>query len=95
MSKSSKRTCVLAIGGLDPGGGAGILADARAIAHAGAFGCAATSLLTVQSTSGVRAVTPLPAKELIAECTEVLRHQTVKAIKVGALGSEENVKKIG
>ena len=32
--------CVLAIGGLDPGGGAGILADARAIARTGAFACA-------------------------------------------------------
>lgn len=95
MSKSSKRACVLAIGGLDPGGGAGILADARAIAHAGAFACAATSLLTVQSTSGVRSVTPLPAKGLIAECTEVLRRQSIKAIKVGALGSEDNVKKVG
>jgi hydroxymethylpyrimidine/phosphomethylpyrimidine kinase len=85
----------LAIGGLDPGGGAGILADARAISRAGAFACAATSLLTVQSTSGVKAVTPLSAKELIAMCTEVLRVQDVRAIKVGALGSEENVRKVG
>lgn len=86
---------MLAIGGLDPGGGAGILADARAIGRAGAFACAAASLLTVQSTSGVRTVTPVPAKELIAECTEVLRNQDVRAIKVGALGSEENVRKVG
>lgn len=95
MGKSAKRACVLAIGGLDPGGGAGILADARAIARAGGFACAAVSLLTVQSTSGVRTVTPIPAKELIAECTEVLRHQNVRAIKVGALGSVENVRKVG
>lgn len=95
MGKSEKRACVLAIGGLDPGGGAGILADARAIARAGAFACAAASLLTVQSTSGVRTVTPVPAKELILACGEVLRHQNVKAIKVGALGSEENVRKVG
>lgn len=95
MAKSAKQGCVLAIGGLDPGGGAGILADARAIGRAGAFACAAASLLTVQSTSGVRTVTPVPAKELIAECTEVLRNQDVRAIKVGALGSEENVRKVG
>ena len=95
MAKSPKQACVLAIGGLDPGGGAGILADARAIARAGAFACAAASLLTVQSTSGVRTVTPVHAKELIAECTEVLRTQNVRAIKVGALGSEENVRKVG
>jgi hydroxymethylpyrimidine/phosphomethylpyrimidine kinase len=87
--------CVLAIGGLDPGAGAGILADARAILHAGAFPCAAVSLLTVQSTSGVRSVTPVATKELIAECTEVLKSQSVRALKVGALGSEENAKAIG
>jgi hydroxymethylpyrimidine/phosphomethylpyrimidine kinase len=95
MGKSEGRVCVLAIGGLDPGGGAGILADARAIARAGAFACAAASLLTVQSTSGVRAVTPVPAKEVMAASTEVLRHQNVRAIKIGALGSEENVRKVG
>jgi hydroxymethylpyrimidine/phosphomethylpyrimidine kinase len=87
--------CVLAIGGLDPGGGAGVLADARAIAHAGAFACASVAVLTVQSTSGMRAATPVPSSELIAQCTEVLKNQRVRAIKVGALGSEENVKAVG
>jgi len=94
-SRNKSAACVLAIGGLDPGGGAGILADSRAILHAGAFPCAAVSLLTVQSTSGVRSVTPVATKELVAECTEVLRAQNVTAIKVGALGSEENARAIG
>ena len=87
--------CVLAIGGLDPGGGAGVLADARAIARTGAFACASVAVLTVQSTSGMREATPVASSELIAECTEVLKNQRVRAIKVGALGSEENVKAIG
>ena len=34
---TGRRPCVLAIGGLDPGGGAGVLVDARAVARAGAF----------------------------------------------------------
>lgn len=92
---TEERPCVLAIGGLDPSGGAGILADARAIAKAGAYPCAAVSLLTVQSTSGVRAATPVPKKELLAECTEIMKVQRVRAIKVGALGSEENTLAIG
>jgi hydroxymethylpyrimidine/phosphomethylpyrimidine kinase len=90
-----KLPCVLAIGGLDPGGGAGVLADARAITRAGAFPCAAIAVLTVQSTSGMRSATPVGKGELLAECTEVLKNQRVKALKVGALGSEENVKAIG
>jgi hydroxymethylpyrimidine/phosphomethylpyrimidine kinase len=87
--------CVLAIGGLDPGGGAGVLADARAIARTGAFACASVAVLTVQSTSGMREATPVASSELIAECTEVVKNQRVRAIKVGALGSEENVKAVG
>ncbi len=87
--------CVLAIGGLDPGGGAGVLADARAITRAGAFACASVAVLTVQSTSGMRAATAVAKSELIAECTEVLKNQRVRAIKVGALGSDENTRAIG
>src|SRR5687767_15982606 len=84
--------CVLAIGGLDPGGGAGILADARAIAHAGAFACATVAVLTVQSTSGMRSVQPVDPAQLKAAATEVVKHQDVRAIKIGALGSPENVR---
>ena len=87
--------CVLLVGGLDPGGGAGILADARAVARAGAFACAAVAVQTVQSTSGMRSATPVAARQLIAECTEVVKHQRVRAIKVGALGSDDNVKAVG
>ena len=86
---------MLAIGGLDPGAGAGVLADARGITRAGAFACAAVAVLTVQSTSGMRGATAVSRRELIAECTEVLKHQRVRAIKVGALGSDENACAIG
>jgi len=82
--------CVLAIGGLDPGGGAGVLADARAIAFGGAFACAAVSVLTVQSTSAMRSSLHVSSNHLIASCTEVLNVQRVSAIKIGALGSVEN-----
>ena len=86
--------CALAIGGLDPGGGAGIIADLRAFEAAGAFGCAAATLVTVQSTAGLRSVGPLPARQVVAQAAEVLRHQRVRAIKVGALGSEANVRAV-
>jgi len=83
--------CALAIGGLDPGGGAGVLADLRAFAAAGAFGCAAVALTTVQSTAGLRRVRYVPARDVVAQAEEVLRSQRVRALKLGALGSRENV----
>ena len=84
--------CVLAIGGLDPGGGAGILADARAIQAAGAFACAVASVLTVQSTRGLRRVVPVDARVWVAQARVVLADQNVRAIKTGALGSAANVR---
>ena len=92
--RAGKTPCALAIGGLDPGGGAGIAADLRAFGAAGVFGCAAVTLVTVQSTAGLRSVRALPAPEVVAQAGEVLRHQRVRAVKVGALGSEANVRAV-
>ncbi|HEX4447159.1 MAG TPA: bifunctional hydroxymethylpyrimidine kinase/phosphomethylpyrimidine kinase [Polyangiaceae bacterium] len=86
--------CALAIGGLDPGGGAGIAADLRGFVAAGAFGCAALAVLTVQSTAGLKSVRSLPARELTAQSMEVMRHQRVRAVKVGALGGRDNVRAV-
>lgn len=86
--------CALAIGGLDPGGGAGIAADLRAFSAAGAFGCAAVALVTVQSTAGLRGVKALAAREVTEQAAEVLRHQRVGAVKLGALGSVGNVRAV-
>ncbi len=87
--------CALAIGGLDPGGGAGLTADVRGIAAAGAFGCAVIAVITVQSTSGLRSAKAVGAKDVLAQAREVIRHQRVRAIKTGALGSEANVRAVG
>jgi hydroxymethylpyrimidine/phosphomethylpyrimidine kinase len=88
----ARLSCALAVGGLDPGGGAGLAADLRAFAAAGVFGCAAASVITIQSIAGLRSVRPLPPRDLVAQTSEVLRHQRVRAVKVGALGSEANVR---
>ncbi len=86
------RAVVLAIGGLDPGGGAGLAADVRAIHEGGAFAAPVASILTVQSTAGLVSATAVPAKLVRRMAEEVLRYENVRAIKVGALGSRENVR---
>ncbi len=85
---------VLALGGLDPGGGAGILADARAIERAGAFACAVATVLTVQSTRGLKRVVPVDARTWTEQARVVLADQRVRAIKTGALGSAANVRAV-
>lgn len=91
MPRSPKSICALSIGGLDPGGGAGLLADARAFGAAGVFAAGAAAMLTVQSASGLKKSVPTTATLLGEQMREVLRNQDVRAIKVGALGSAQNV----
>jgi hydroxymethylpyrimidine/phosphomethylpyrimidine kinase len=91
---SDTMPCALAIGGLDPGGGAGLAADLRALSAAGAFGCGAVAVITVQSTAGLRSVVPVEARTVAAQALEVLAHQRVRAIKIGALGTAENVRAV-
>jgi hydroxymethylpyrimidine/phosphomethylpyrimidine kinase len=88
------RSCALTIAGLDPGGGAGVAADLRAFHAAGAFGCAVVALLTVQSTDGLVGSKAVPAKLVVAQAAEVVRAQSVRAVKLGALGSPANVRAV-
>jgi hydroxymethylpyrimidine kinase/phosphomethylpyrimidine kinase len=94
LVRSTEIPCALAIGGLDPGGGAGVVADLRAFAAAGVFGCAAVALLTVQSTAGLRSTRAIAPRALVAQAREVAMHQRVRAVKTGALGSEANVRAV-
>ncbi len=86
------RSCVLVLSGLDPGGGAGLFADARAIQSAGAFACGVVTVFTVQSTSGLRRTETVRAALWTEQARVVLRDQRVGAIKVGALGNASNVR---
>lgn len=87
-----KKACVLAIGGLDPGGGAGVLADGRAIAAGGAFACAVIAVQTIQSTRGLVRASPVDAKLWTEQARVVLANQRVRAMKTGALGDAANVR---
>ena len=84
----------LAIAGLDPSGGAGLLADLRSFGAAGVWGAAVCAALTVQSTRGVRAVRAVPAALVLEQAREVLADARVRAVKTGALGSAANVRAV-
>lgn len=84
--------CALSVAGLDPSGGAGLLADARAITAAGAWPCGVAAVLTVQSTAGLERVMPVAPDDLRAQADAVFAHQRVRAWKTGALGSAANVR---
>ena len=77
---------VLAIGGSDPSGGAGIQADLKTIAAFGAYGMTAITALTVQDTLAVHDALVLPAGFVQAQIATVLGDLGADAIKTGMLG---------
>ena len=82
---------VLSIAGSDPGGGAGIQADLKTFAALDAYGCAVIACLTAQSTRGVVAVDAVAPTLLRLQLDVLLEDIRPAAVKIGALGSPENV----
>jgi hydroxymethylpyrimidine/phosphomethylpyrimidine kinase len=82
---------VLSIAGVDPSGGAGLLADIKTFTALGAYGCGVVAGLTAQSTQGVTAV-QLPSAEFVgAQLDTLLADIEISAVKTGMLGQTANV----
>ncbi len=83
---------VLVVAGLDPSGGAGLLADAEAIRAAGARPLCCASAITVQTTRAVRGFRALEG-DLVAAQVRALAEEDgpIGAVKLGMLGSAEVV----
>jgi hydroxymethylpyrimidine/phosphomethylpyrimidine kinase len=77
----------LTIAGSDSGGGAGVQADLKAFAAAGAFGMSAIVALTAQNTTGVTAVHEVPPQFVHAQLEAVFGDIGVDAAKTGMLFS--------
>jgi len=82
---------LLTIAGFDPSNGAGITADLQVFAAHGFFGTSAITALTVQSTQGVAAVENVAADMLRHTLDCLLCDLPPAGIKIGMLGSAENV----
>ena len=77
---------ILAIGGHDPSGGAGIQADIEAIAANGGHAVTAITALTVQDTVNVSRIEPVPI-DLFRQVLATLDDDfTFDAIKIGLIG---------
>jgi hydroxymethylpyrimidine/phosphomethylpyrimidine kinase len=84
----------LTIAGSDSGGGAGIQADLKAFAAAGAHGTSAIVALTAQSTVGVTAVHELPPEFVVAQLDAVFSDIGVDAAKTGMLFSRRVIEAV-
>src|SRR2546421_10100686 len=87
MADRSHPPRLLTIAGSDSGGGAGIQADLKAFARAGAHGMSAITAITAQNTTAVQAVYPLPPEAIVAQVRAVAEDIGIDAVKIGMLGN--------
>ncbi len=86
MNDITPRPVVLCLGGHDPSGGAGILADAESIAAAGAFAVTVITALTDQDTCGLRHLYPQPPDQVAAQCRALIHDSAPLVLKIGLIG---------
>jgi hydroxymethylpyrimidine/phosphomethylpyrimidine kinase len=83
---------VLTIAGFDPSSGAGVTADIKTIAAHGCYGVGCITAMTVQSTSGVRRVSPVEPSLLLESLEELAADMEISAVRIGMLGSAKIAK---
>ncbi|MFA6288447.1 MAG: bifunctional hydroxymethylpyrimidine kinase/phosphomethylpyrimidine kinase [Opitutaceae bacterium] len=82
---------VLSIAGVDPSGGAGLLADLKAFSALGAYGTGVVAALTAQNTRGVTGVQPVPVAFIAQQIDTLFADVRIDAVKLGMLGNAEVV----
>jgi hydroxymethylpyrimidine/phosphomethylpyrimidine kinase len=85
---------VLTIAGLDPSGGAGIIADIKTFSAFGCFATAAVSSLTFQNTVGVFGAEHQTAENVRRQVEPILKDFEVSALKTGMLPTREVIEEV-
>lgn len=88
MEKMTKPV-ILCFSGLDPSGGAGIVADIEAISSHGGHVAPIITAATVQDSQDVMSFSPIPAGLIIEQARAVLEDMPVSIIKIGMVASSE------
>lgn len=85
----SKQPVCLTIAGLDPSGGAGILADVRTFSAFGCFPAAAVTSITFQNTTGVFGAEHQRARAVRGQVEPIIEDYDIAAVKTGMLPTRE------
>ena len=78
----------LTIAGVDPSGGAGILADIKTMMALGAYGTAVVAALTAQNTQAVTGIFPVAADFVARQIDTLFADVRIDAVKIGMLGQQ-------
>ena len=94
MDKMQRKPVCLTIAGLDPSGGAGIIADIKTFSAFGCFATAAISSVTFQNTTGVFGAVHQTADSVRRQIEPVLDDYEVAAVKTGMLPTREIIEEV-
>lgn len=78
----------LSIAGIDPSGGAGVLADVKAMSALGAYATAVVAALTAQNTKGVVSIYPVDPAFIKQQIDVLFADVRIDAVKIGMLGQQ-------
>lgn len=92
--KSEMTPVVWSIAGADPSGGAGLLADTRAITALGGHACAIVSALTAQNSREFSRLTAVDADFLHAQIETLIADLPPRAVKIGLLADGTSVSEV-
>ena len=85
---------VLSFSSLDPTGGTGIHSDIEAIGALGAHCAPVICSIIPQDSLSIQRVAPIPATLVTEQARAILEDMPVKAIKIGFIGSLDNIQAI-
>lgn len=84
MNEPTKEVC-LTIAGLDPSGGAGVIADIKTFTAFGCFAAASVTSITYQNTTGVYGAEAQSAETVVSQISPIFDDYSVAAVKSGML----------
>lgn len=82
----------LTIAGVDPSGGAGILADVKAMSALGTFATAVIAALTAQNTKSVTGILPIAPDFIGLQMDTLFQDVRIDGVKIGMLGHKPVIK---
>ncbi len=92
--RNPKSNVCLTIAGVDPSGGAGIIADIKTFSAFGCFATAAIASLTFQNTQGVFGAVNQTAETVRAQILPILDDFEIAALKTGMLPTGEIIEEV-
>jgi len=87
MGSGKPPPVILAFGGFDPTGGAGVLMDAKAVRAAGGYAAAVPSCLAIQTTASLDRIVPLPRAAMDRALSCAAESFRIRAVKIGMVGT--------